>query len=428
MGGGKRNGAKIAMALAPVALLLGFALGAAAYYQGGPLAGLDAVLAPIGKLWTNALQVSVFPLVLSLLIAGIGSLPSGKSVGRWSGVTLATFAGMLILGSLFVATLASMYLPAFGPARLDAATLTSSADLPQNAKLTFADWIEGLIPRNLVESLVKGDMLPIVVMGILFGFAVRSIEPTSRDRLLELVGAVRDAVLVYVRWVLLLIPLGAFALASSFSAKTGWAVAGATFHYFAYSSTLVLLYTGFLYALVLLLGKVSPIRFARAAYPAQAVAVGTRSSLASLPSTVDGARTLGLPGPAAEFTLPLAVSVFKQNRTVTSPAKLLFLSTLFGVAVGPGDFVAFVLMVMLLSVSTPAIPSLGTNATFGAYISLGMPPVGVVLFEAVEPLVDIFKTLLNVTANLAAATIVSRFTQSESPEPAIGEMAVEGAN
>lgn len=427
MAAGRRNGAKIAMALAPVALLLGFALGAAAYYQGGPLASLDGFLAPIGRLWTNALQVSVFPLVLSLLIAGIGSLPSGKSVGRWSWVTLATFAGMLILASLFVATLASMYLPAFGPARLDASTLTAVGDLPQNVKLTFADWIEGLIPRNLVEALVKGDMLPIVVTGILFGFAVRSIEPVSRARLLEVVQAVRDAVLVYVRWVLLLIPLGAFALAFSFSAKSGWSVAGATFHFFLYSSTLVLLYTGFLYVLVLVVGKVSPVRFARAAYPAQAVAVGTRSSLAALPSTVEGAKELGLPGPASDFSLPLAVSVFKQNRTVTSPAKLLFLSTLFGVAVGPGEFVAFVLMVMMLSVSTPAIPSLGTNATFGAYVSLGMPPVGVVLFEAVEPLVDIFKTLCNVTANLAAATIASRFCRTESSELAVGELAVEGA-
>jgi len=425
MGPGRRSGAKIAMALAPPALFLGFALGAAAYYQGGPLAALDGFLAPIGKLWTNALQVSVFPLVLSLLIVGIASLPSGKAVGKWSWVTLATFAGMLILASLFVATLASIYLPAFGPARLDPATLEFGGDMPQNVKLTFADWIEGLIPRNLVEAMVKGDMLPIVICGILFGFAVRSIEPVSKSRLLEVVQAVRDAVLVYVRWVLLLIPLGAFALAFSFSAKSGWAVAGATFHYFVYSSTIVLLYTGFLYVLVLLVGRVSPIRFARAVFPAQSVAVGTRSSLAALPSTVDGAKDLGLPGPASDFVLPLAVSVFKQNRTVTSPAKLLFLSTMFGVAVGPRASRRAGLMVMLLSVSTPAIPSLGTNATFGAYISLGMPPVGVVLFEAVEPLMDIFKTLCNVTANLAAATISSRFCGSTVSELATGELAVE---
>lgn len=407
------KGSKRAMALAPVALALGFALGAGLH--GGKLtalAGLEAYVGPIGQLWTNALQVAVIPLVASLLVSGIGGMPSGRAFGRWGWTSLAVFAGLLIFAACYTFGIGGAYLAANGPGHFEA------SHLPEAPKVSvagsFGDWVGGLIPKNLFDAASKGEMLPIVLMAILFALAVRTLPDDRRIPLLQVVEALRDAVMTYVRWVLLMIPLGAFALAFSFAAKSGWDVAGATLQFLFFSVSLMLGLTVLLYLLVSLLGRVSAIAFARAAAPAQLVAIGSRSSLAALPATVDGAsQGLQLPDPASSVTLPLAVSVFKLNRLVSSPAKLLFLSAMFAVSLSAGDLVGFVVTVMLISISTPGVPSLGTNATFGAYVAAGIPPAAVAMFEAIEPLIDVVKTLLNVTGNLAAAVIVSRFCRTQ---------------
>jgi Na+/H+-dicarboxylate symporter len=405
------RGQKLAALVAVPALILGFALGAIGHGQGGAWLRGAEILGPIGGLWTNALQVTVIPLVVSLLVSGIGGMPTGRAFGRWGWTSLAVFAGLLVFAAALTVSICSVYLPAFGPARL-AVPVQSSSELPGSSTLTFANFVEGLIPPNLIDAAAKGQMLPLVIVSVLFALAIRTLEDSRRAKLIEIFESIRDALLTYIRWILLAMPVGAFALAYAFAAESGWSAASAAGHYFAFETGCLLAVTAALYVVVLLVGRASPLRFARAVFPAQAVAISTRSSVASLPATVQGARHMELPDPAGSLVLPLAVSVFKQNRTVSSTAKLLFLGTLFGVALSPADVVAFVLTIMLISVSNPGIPRVGTHGSFGAYVAAGIPPAGYMLFEAVEPLIDVFKTLLNVTGNLCAAVLVSKAAAS----------------
>jgi proton glutamate symport protein len=174
------------------------------------------------------------------------------------------------------------------------------------------------------------------------------------------------------------------------------------------------------YPLTAIFGRVRLRDFAYAVLPAQVMALSTSSSLASLPALVDGARDrLKLPESATGFVLPLCAALFKPNRTVSSTAKLLLLAHFFGVSLSAGAVVAFILTVVVLSFSTIGLPG-GATAfkTLPAYVAVGIPVEALVIAEAVETIPDLFKTLLNVTANMSVATLLSRSSrtvQARSP-------------
>jgi Na+/H+-dicarboxylate symporter len=148
-----------------------------------------------------------------------------------------------------------------------------------------------------------------------------------------------------------------------------------------------------------------------AAAPAQTVAAGTRSSLASLPSLVEGAEEkLEMRSEVAEFVLPLTVTTFKMNYVITQPFKLLFLVSMLGLQLRPGFLIAFMATVFLLSFTTVGIPSGGQLLTWPLLLSAGIPIEALVMLKVADAIPDIFKTVLNVTADMSVATIVDRFT------------------
>lgn len=212
-------------------------------------------------------------------------------------------------------------------------------------------------------------------------------------------------------WLLAVAPIGVFALAFVLAARTGVSSMGALGWFVVLVCGLLVAFTALLYPLATVLGGISPRRFARGVLPAQIVAAGTRSSLASLPALLKGAEEgAGLPRETYGFVLPLAVSVFKVNRGLTSLTKLLFLAHLYGVTLEPAQIAAFTLTVLLISFGTAGIPSPvnGLN-TLPAYLAAGIPAQGVVLLGALNSIPDVFETIINVTGDMTAATIVSRF-------------------
>ena len=143
--------------------------------------------------------------------------------------------------------------------------------------------------------------------------------------------------------------------------------------------------------------------------PAQLVAVEHPLLIASLPALVEG----GPETPRAirfgdGILLPLSVTAFKLNRTISRPIKLMFLAHVFQVPLGVSQWAAFPVTQLILSFSTAGIPSAGTIRSIPAYLAAGVPIEGVVILDAVEAIPDIFKTLINVTADMSAVTILSR--------------------
>jgi proton glutamate symport protein len=408
------NGQRRLAVLGPAALVLGFVLGSLAH--GSPIVWPLSVLEPVGELWTNGLRLTVVPLAASLLVAGIAGAPQGAQVGKWSRWAIGTFIAMLVAGALYTLAVGRLALEAVPPQPLQ--TFLQPEAGPAASALSFSDWFTSLVPANAFEAVAKGDLLPVALLSTAFGLALRQIAEDRRQPVVAFFEVVRDAVLKIVAWLLAVLPLGAFALAYTFAAAEGLAAAGAVVHFIVFCGLLLVGFAGLLYLAAALGGRQSLAAFAVAAAPSQTVAISTRSSLASLPALVDGAKRLNLPPSAAGLVLPLSVAFFKANRTVSSTAKLLFLSAMLGLALDPARVAGFVATVMLLSFATPGIPSGGRAATLGAYVAAGLPAEVVLLFEAADPALDVVKTGTNVTANLAAACIVSRHATEAEAVPA----------
>jgi Na+/H+-dicarboxylate symporter len=332
-----------------------------------------------------------------------------------AGWSFGFFLALLILAACYTLLVAPPLVRAFA---VDTDALTSlkasvAVDADDAAAageaLRLKDWLIGLVPANLVGAAARGDILPVIVGTLLFAAAMRAVPGKHRELLVGVFRAISEVTRVLASWLISVMPIAVLALTIGLTARSGPIVASGIGYFIVLSSVLLILFTLLLYPITVL-GTATPLRrLARALAPAQAVAAGTRSSLASLPALLESAEArLGLPASTASFVLPLSVSVFKLNRTISSPLKLLFLAHMFGIPLAPQTVVVFVLAVTVLSFGSPGIPSGGSMVTLPFYLAAGLPLEGVVLLTAVDAIPDIFKTLLNVTADMSVAVLVTR--------------------
>ena len=394
-----------------LALASGFAVGAVASASSPAVAStLLAVSEPVGTIWVNAIRMTVIPLVVALLVTGIASMRDLRAVGRLGGRALLFFLSLLAGVALFTALVAPPLYERLVVDPASAAALrervaggaTSVPPLPG-----FAAWITSLVPVNPVAAAVDGAMLPLIVFTVAFALAVSRLPDGTRDVVLGTFRATGDAMLVLVRAVLWLSPLGIFALAVTLGARLGVSGAGAIGFYLVTHAALLIAAIALLYPVAVLLGRVSPGRFARAALPAQVVAMSTRSSLAALPAMLDAAdQRLQLRREVSGFALPLAVATFRLNLAVSWIVGGLFIAKLYGVPFGFQSIATFYLAAVLMSFSVPGIPSGSLFIIAPLFPTVGLPVEGVGILIALDAVPDIFKTTLNVTGHLTSAVVL----------------------
>ena len=397
------------------ALAAGLALGLLLHRGGGgPLAGLPALIGPVGQLWLNALQITVLPLVVTQMLVAIMGGAGGHTLGSLGGRALILFLTLLVAAGIFTLAVAPPMIALY-PADPDAAAAMRAATSVPAAAAGAADgsggdWLSSLLPGNLIQAAADGDVLPLLLFTILFGLAATRLPDDSRRLLAGFARAAADAMMQLVRWILVVTPVGVFALSLELAAGAGLGAAGFMAAFVVIVSIAMLLFTAVLYPVTTLAGRVPLRAFAAATAPAQLVAVSTRSSIASLPALVEGARDrLRLSEAATGLALPLSVSVFKINRTISSTVKLLFMAYAFGIPIGAGALATFVVTVIILSFSSVGVPGGGSAfRTLPAYLAAGAPIEAVVILEAVDTIPDIFKTLLNVTGDMSVAAILTR--------------------
>ena len=199
---------------------------------------------------------------------------------------------------------------------------------------SLAEWVVSLVPSNAVRAAVDGAMLPLIIFALLLGLALISVPESSRARVVLFFRAIAESMLVLVRWLLVVAPIGVFALALPLVARLGLSAVGALATYVG----LVSLVADAVHAARALSRRVhgedaSRLReFARAVAPAQAVAFSSRSSLAALPALIDSSRDrLHLPAEITGFFLPLAASVFRVGATLGLTTGAVFIARLYGV-------------------------------------------------------------------------------------------------
>ena len=399
-----------------LALVLGVAAGVIAHDSGSELLlSVKGYLEPLGYLWLRALQMIVFPLVISTLIVAISNASNSASAGRVGSMALVTFVLFLCGGGLFSVLVGGSLLELVP--RGTGATILSASEsprdmVPQVQALTLGGWLNSLIADNLFAALAEGQLLPVILFTVVFGLALNRVEGEGKRIVQQFFEAVFAAMMTLVEWLLRVAPAAIFILCFAFASTMGMELTSVLASYLAIICGLLVVATVLLYPIAALLGGVSPRRFAMGVLPAQMVAVSTRSSLAALPALLEGARDQLRLKPAVAFlVLPLSVSVFKTHRTLSDVFSFLFLAHLFSIDLSVFQIFSFFVTTLILSFSAVGIPlGGGSMRSLPAYLAVGIPIEGVLLLKTVESIPDIFKTVLNVTGDMTVATILSRRT------------------
>ena len=411
-----------------IGLGLGLVVGALIVATGSPAGRmLSEKIEPLGTMWVNGLRMTIVPLVMSLLVATLGSSEGARMFGTLGRRAVGIFLTMLVVIAIIGLIAAP---PIYDLMHVDpaaAAALRASAGVaPTTTPPTFASWIVGLVPVNVVATASDGTMLPLIVFAALFGLALAKLDADYRAPAVAFFRAIADAMLAIVRWVLLLAPIGAFALAVSLAVHLGNATASVILFYLVSHSGLLLIVLGLLYLVIPTMTRTSVARFARAMLPAQIVVVSTRSSLAALPAMLEGAqRELGVPAPVASFALPLGVSLLRANTGLSWVVCALFLGKLYGVPLGAGQLIGLAVVSIAFSFSVPGIPSGGLLIAAPYYAALGLPVQGIGILIALDAIPDIFKTLINVTSQVSTALILSKSAAAMAERPAIASPAAQ---
>jgi proton glutamate symport protein len=399
------------------ALVLGLIAGAVVLAHPAPaLLTIVHLVEPIGTLWINAIRMTVVPLVVSLLIAGVASTGSMRTVRAIGLRSAAAFVGLLAVS----ATIGLIAVPwLFAGLQVDGTAIaalrgTAPAAAPATAP-TFGEWVAGIVPANPIRAAADGALLPLVVFTLAFALALLTVRSESRGVIIAFFAAVSETMLAIVRAVIALAPIGVFALMLPVASRTGLTAVGALAYYVVATAAGLALAIVILYPIAMVAGRVPLAQFARAVFPAQVVAASSTSSLASLPALIDGAgRRLQLPASATGVVLPLAVSSFKLASPILWQAAAVFLARLYGVPFGPMQLVPVAAMAMVISFSTPGVPHGWLIGVLPLITSIGVPAEGIGLLIAVDFVPDIFATVLNVTGDMAAAAIVVRRSASEA--------------
>ena len=405
-------------------VLTGLAAGA---LIGLGLAWLDPALAtrvadivqPFGKLWLNALQMTVVPLVLALVIVGVNTASDAASSGRTARRAIVTFLLVLSAAAAFTAAVAPLVLsmvprdPALGAALHGAAGAGAAT---AGAPTGWADALTAIIPSNAVAAAAQSAMLPLVVFALFFGFALTRIESTQRTHMVSFFRAVADAMIVVVRWVLWAAPVGVFALILAVCARAGLSMISALGVYILLECALYITVTLMMLPLAMLWGGESLRRFAAALVPPQVVAASTQSSLATLPALLQSAeQRLDHPTQVSALVLPMAVSLFRIASPIQYLASATFIAWAFGIDLSAGQLATGAALAVVISLGSVGLPGqvsfMATNLPVAQAMGLPVGPLGLML--AVDTIPDVFATVANVSADLTANSVVVRQARAD---------------
>jgi proton glutamate symport protein len=379
--------------------------------------GATVVTQPIGSAWLHGLQMVIVPLIIGLLVTGVGAAADAARAGRVALRAVLAFIVILWSVTLMAALVVPLLLDLWPlpPAWADGLRMGLTGAKAAGNVPTIGAFFDSIVPTNVFLAASGDAFLPLTIFSLTLAFAITRLASPSRERLTALFQDMTDAMLVIIGWVLWLAPIGVFALAYGVGARTGASAFGALIHYIIIVSSIGFIVLLAAYPVAMIGGRVSLPRFARAVGPAQAVAISTQSSLASLPAMLEASVNLGAARPTAGIVLPIAVAIFRATSPAMNLAVALYVAHLTGVPIGPAQMAAGVCTAAITTMGSISLP--GTVSFIASVapvaMAMGVPIEALGLLIAVETIPDLFRTVGNVTMDTAVTIGVAARSRAE---------------
>ncbi|MFO1054361.1 MAG: dicarboxylate/amino acid:cation symporter [Planctomycetota bacterium] len=371
------------------------------------------VAEPVGKIFLRLLLLTVVPLVFCSLILGVAGIGDIGKLGKLGGATLLLF----LLSTACAATLGILLFHLVEPGTGISAearsqlleTYRSKAASGGTSSVSMATLVD-IVPANPLKAAVDMQLLSVIFVSLLCGVAITRIPAERAAPVLAVLQGIGDIVTKIIDIALAAAPYGVFALIFATTWNFGVDVLAALGSYLALVIIGLLIHGAVtLSSVVFLFGRRSPLGFWRAIRSAMLTAFSTSSSAATLPTSIAVAeRELAVPPRIAGFVLPLGATLNMNGTALYEGVTVLFLAQLFGVHLELGQQILVVLMSVITAVGAAGVPGGSLPLLMGLLASVGVPAEGIAVILGLDRLLDMSRTALNVTGDLAAAVVIAR--------------------
>lgn len=389
-----------------IGLLLGLAFGFVARWSGAEW--LSSTLEQVGSIFVNLLRLTVPPLVFAALVVSITNLRGVVGAARLAGKTLAWFAATAFIAVVIGITLGAVTNPGSGFTAADAAAKPLPGFVKENGG-SWLDFLTGLIPRNPIDAFsgANGKTLQIVFLGIVVGIAALRVGKKA-EPFVNFTKSLLEITQKALWWVIRLSPLGVLGLIGESVSQYGWDLLAplATFTIDVYVGCAIVLFV--VYPLLLsLFARVNPVRFFAGAWPALQLAFVSRSSIGTMPVTESVVKRLGVPSSYASFAVPLGATTKMDGCAGVYPALgAIFVANAYGIPLGFKEYLLIVICSVVGSSATAGLTGALVMLTL-TLTTLGLPLEGVALLLAIDPILDMMRTLTNVAGQAVVPILVA---------------------
>ncbi len=404
----------------PTQIFVGLVLGAIAGLIYGPDA---AVIRPVGTAFIRLIKMVVIPLIFASLLVGVASLGDLRKLGRIGGKTFAFYIAYYISAVALGLFLANTLKPGANIPESVQAELKASYGETADAQALRAEERPGLgevlidiIPDNPADSFVKANMLQIIFIAMFIGVVISLLDKKKMQPVLSFFEAINDIMVKIVEIVIKIAPYGVFALIAAVVGTFGVDILMSLVRYSAVTiGGLIIL--AFTYpAVVTLFTKYPYFKFWRGIYEAQLIAFSTCSSSATLPVTMECAEdNIGVSKQISSFVLPLGATINMNGTALYQGVTAVFIAQVYGMSLGLGDQLAIVLTATLASIGAAGAPAMGVLMLVIVLRQIGIPLEGIALVLGVERILDMSRTVINITGDIAAATVIAHSEKELHP-------------
>ena len=362
----------------------------------------------MGVVFLRALNMVVVPLILSSIISGVSSIGGGSNLGRIGAKTISFYIATSLVAILVGLFFVNLFQPGTG-ANLGNAATVATPDVNNSA----ADILIRVIPENVIDAMAKGQILPVIFFAILFGFFITQIQTEKQQLLTRFFDSVFEVMMKITTFVIQFTPLGVFAIVAKEVAKNAGSlgnIAGSLGIYMLVVLIGLLVHGGIILPLLVkFLGKANPYKHFRNMATPLLTAFSTSSSNAALPlSMVAVEEKDGVSGKITSFTLPLGATINMNGTALYECVAVIFIAQAYGINLTMGQQAIVVLTALLAAVGSAGIPMAGLVMMTIVLTAVNLPLEGVGLILAVDRILDMSRTTVNVWGDTCAAVIIAK--------------------
>jgi len=371
---------------------------------------------PIGSAFIRLISMVVVPLVFASLLVGTASLNDIRKLGRIGIKTVVYYLCTTIIAISIGLLLANTFRPGAGLSEEARTNLIQSGREGADARIettlkkpTITDILLNIIPTNPVKSFAEGKMLQIILLALLTGICLSLIPSPKTQLVINFFEGVNEVVILMVRIIMKLAPYGVFALISAVVADFGLGILLILLKYSLVVIVGLILHVTIVYSSAIkLFSKQSIGTFFRGIRPAQLIAFSSASSSATLPVTMECTeKNLGVPGQVASFALPLGATINMDGTALYQGVSAVFIAQFYGMGLTVPQQLTIVLTAVLASIGTAGTPMAGVITLAIVLKSIGVPLEGIALIMGVERILDMCRSVVNVTGDASCAVVVA---------------------